>query len=207
MKLGVVCVVVGLLSLVLSLAAQNSGSSPASAQVPPLVNFSGVLTDVNGKPFTVTVGVTFSLYEDQQAGAPLWLETQNVKPNSAGHYTVTLGSTTSQGIPANIFASGQARWLGVQAQGQAEQPRVLLMSVPYALKALDAETIGGRPASSFMLAPAATKAGTSPGSPDSTITGSGTADYLPVFTGTSTIGNSKVYQNASGEVGINTTSP
>ena len=46
---------------------------------------------------------------------------------------VALGSTSSQGLPANVFASGEARWLGVQVQGQAEQPRVLLMSVPYAL--------------------------------------------------------------------------
>jgi trimeric autotransporter adhesin len=184
------------------------GQQPASAPVPPLVNFSGVLTEVNGKPLASTVGVTFALYKDQQDGALLWLETQTVKPNSAGHYTVTLGSTASQGIPANIFASGEARWLGVQVQGQAEQPRVLLMSVPYALKALDAETIGGRPASSFMLAP------TAPGSsakdenlPPGTITGSGTADFVPMFTGTTTIGNSKIFQTVKGDVGINTTTP
>src|SRR5271154_7177027 len=152
MKLRIGCVLVGFLSLVLSLAAQTSGNSPASAQVPPLVNFSGVLTDINGKPLTAAVGVTFSLYKDQQGGAPLWLETQNVKPNSTGHYTVTLGSTTSQGIPANIFASGEARWLGTQVQGQAEQPRVLLVSAPYALKAGDAETLGGLPPSAFVLA-------------------------------------------------------
>ena len=59
MELRIGCVLVGFLSLVLSLAAQTSGSGPASALVPPLVNFSGVLTDVDGKPLTVTVGVTF----------------------------------------------------------------------------------------------------------------------------------------------------
>src|ERR1022692_92548 len=201
LKLFVTVAVLTLCSIPISRAQQ------VSPVVPPLVTFSGLLMDANHKPLTGTVGVTFALYSSEQGGSPLWLETQNVKPDNTGQYTVMLGSSTSHGLPAELFASGEARWLGVQAQGQAEQPRVLLMSVPYALKALDAETIGGRPASSFMLAPAATKAGTSPGSPDSTITGSGTADYLPVFTGTSTIGNSKVYQNASGEVGINTTSP
>src|SRR5277367_6426938 len=189
MKLRIGCVLVGFLSLVLSLAAQTPGNGPASAQVPPLLNFSGVLTDVNGKPFTVTVGVTFSLYKDQQGGAPLWLETQDVKPNSAGHYTVTLGSTTSQGIPANIFASGEARWLGTQVQGQAEQPRVLLVSAPYALKAGDAETVGGRPASSFMLAPTALSGSAKDENlPPGTITGSGTADFIPMFTGVTKIG-------------------
>jgi hypothetical protein len=202
-----VCVFLMLACCVLPLAAQQPPATSANLAVPTMVNFSGALADVNGKPLTGTVGVTFYLYREAQGGAPLWMETQNVQAGKAGNYTVALGSTSSQGLPANVFASGEARWLGVQAQGQTEQPRVLLMSVPYALKALDAETIGGRPASSFMLAPATAKAGTSPGSPSSTITGSGTADYLPVFTGTTTIGNSKVYQNPSGDIGINTTSP
>jgi len=75
-----------------------------------------------------------------------------VTADKTGRYSTTLGSTTSQGIPSAVFASGEARWLGVQAQGEAEQPRTLLMSVPYALKALDAETIGGKPLSALQLA-------------------------------------------------------
>ncbi len=107
MKRRVVCLVVGFLLSGLSMAAQTSGSSTAPAQVPPpLVNFSGVLTDVNGKPLTSVVGVTFALYQEQQGGSPLWLETQNVTPNSAGRYTAALGSATSRGIPANLFATG-----------------------------------------------------------------------------------------------------
>jgi hypothetical protein len=120
--------------------------------VPPLVNFSGVLSDVNGKPLSGVVGVTFAFYKDSQGGAPLWLETQNVYPDKSGRYTVTLGSSKSSGIPSELFAAGEARWLGVQAQGQAEQSRVLLLSVPYALKASDAETLGGKPASAYALA-------------------------------------------------------
>ena len=133
-------------SLALLIAA---GSLPTSAQqqgattnvvVPPLVNFSGVLADVNGKPLTGVVGVTFYLYQEQQGGTPLWMETQNVYADKTGHYKVMLGSTTSTGIPAELFANGEARWLAVQPQGEAEQARVMLLSVPYALKAGDAET-------------------------------------------------------------------
>jgi len=43
-----------------------------------------------------------------------------------------------------MFASGQARGLEVQAEGQEPQPRVMLLSVPYALKAGDAQTLGGQ---------------------------------------------------------------
>ena len=216
MKVRLGCVLVGFLSLVLSVAAQTSGSSSTSAQAPPpLVNFSGVLTDVNSKPLTGVVGVTFSLYQEQQGGSPLWLETQNVRPNSTGHYTVLLGSTTSQGLPTSIFASGEAHWLGVQVQGQEEQPRVLLVSAPYALKAGDAETIGGLPPSAFVLAPPASPSGKSSGesptiSATTNVGGSGTTDYIPLWTSGFILGDSALFQSGSGNtatVGINTTTP
>ena len=205
MKLSTTCVIVGFLSLVLSLAAQTSGSGPASAPVPPLVNFSGVLSDVNGKALTGAVGVTFSLYKDQQGGAPLWLETQNVKPNSAGHYTVTLGSTTSQGIPANLFTSGEARWLGAQVQGQSEQPRVQLVSAPYALKAGDAATLGGKPASAFLAASANAASGNSVIT--DSVTGGGKKDYVPLWLSKTKLGKSNLFQSAAGDLGIGTTTP
>jgi hypothetical protein len=45
------------------------------------VNFSGVLTDLNGKPLSGVVGVTFLLYSEQTGGIALWLETQNIYPD------------------------------------------------------------------------------------------------------------------------------
>ncbi len=184
--------------------AQQSVAVATDAIVPPLVNFSGVLTDVNGKPLTGVVGVTFFLYKDQQGGSPLWLETQNAKPNSTGHYTVMLGSTTSQGIPANIFASGEARWLGVQVQGQAEQARVLLVSAPYALKAGDAETLGGKPASAFMAASGNAASSNGPGS---AVTGTGKKDFVPLWLSTTKLGSSNLFQSTAGDLGIGTTTP
>jgi hypothetical protein len=74
--------------------AQSTNSTP-SPVVPPLVKFNGVLTDVNSKALTGTVGVTFSLYNEAQGGSALWVETQNVTPDKAGHYSVMLGSTTT----------------------------------------------------------------------------------------------------------------
>jgi hypothetical protein len=132
--------------------APISGAQQQSAIVPTLVNFSSVLTDLDGKPLTNITGVTFLLYQEENGGTPLWMETQNVQPDSTGRYSVTLGSTTSTGMPADLFVAGEARWLGVQPQGQPGQPRIMLLSVPYALKAGDAETLGGRPASAYALA-------------------------------------------------------
>ena len=150
-----------LICCVLPLTAQRAAS--ADSVVPAVVKFTGTLSDVEGKPLAGTVGVTFMLYKEQTGGAPLWIETQNVQADKNGHYSVMLGSATSHGLPLEVFVAGEARWLGVQPSGQAEQPRTLLLSVPYALKALDAETLGGRPASAFMSAPSSGAAtGTGP---------------------------------------------
>jgi hypothetical protein len=199
------CAVVLMLCCAVPMSAQQAAAT--TTVVPQIVKFSGTLTDAKGAPLTGTVGATFALYQSEQGGSALWVETQNVTPDKAGHYTVTLGSTTSQGIPASVFANGEARWLGVQVQGEAEKPRTLLMSVPYALKALDAETIGGKPASSFMLTPQA-GGKSAPGKlPPGTITGSGTADFIPRFTGATTLGNSNLFETVGGNVGIATTTP
>ncbi len=169
-------------------------------------------------------GITFALYAEQTGGAPLWQETQNVTADSAGHYTALLGATKSEGLAAELFTSEQAHWVGVQVQGQIEQPRVLLVSAPYALKAGDAETIGGLPPSAFVLAApwasgSATAGGTTPSTArsdpapaaatDVTTTG-GTAGFLPLFNGSSTIVDSVVVQSGTGstaKIGINAATP
>jgi hypothetical protein len=230
MKLRIGCVVVGFLSLVLSMAAQTSSSSLASAQVPPpLIQFSNVATDEGGSTLSGVVSITFSLYNAQQGGEALWTETQNnIQLDPTGHYSVQLGITQPNGVPTTLFTTGEAHWLGVQIAGQAGQPRVLLLSVPYALKAGDAATIGGLPPSAFVLAappngvatpsgaaPAyatesATEQSVSPATATDVTTTGGTVDFLPVFNGTSTIIDSVVFQSGTGstaKIGINTTTP
>ena len=122
MKLRVILLTV--VFLVVSLAAQSQmAQDPStSAQVLRLVKVSGALNDGTGKALIGIVGVTFSLYKDQEGGAALWPETQNVKADSNGRDSVSLGVRNPEGLPADLFAAGQARWLGVRASGQAEQP-------------------------------------------------------------------------------------
>jgi hypothetical protein len=194
-------------------------ASVATAPVPNLVSFSGTLTNSAGQPIDSLSGVTFSLYAEEQGGAPLWLETQNVQADSKGNYAVQLGATKPEGLPQELFTSGAARWLGVRVNGGEEQPRVLLLSVPYALKAADAQTLGGLPASAFMLSGATTAAGSTATSPASVpadistavVSGTGTTDFVPLWTNsTGALGNSILFQSGTGttaKVGINTTSP
>ncbi len=130
-----------------------SAQQTSTRAVPNLIGYGGMLKDAKGIALSgTTAGVTFAIYKQQEGGAPVWLETQNVTPDASGRYSVLLGSTTATGLPSDLFSQQEQRWLGIQVQGQPEQPRVLLVSVPYAINAHDAETLGGLPASAFVKA-------------------------------------------------------
>jgi hypothetical protein len=200
-------------------AGAQAQSASKSSVVPQLVSFSGKATDVEGKVFSGVAGVTFAIYKDQYEGAPLWIETQSVSVDSKGNYSVQLGATKPEGLPVELFASGEARWLGVRINGAGEQPRVLLLSVPYALKAADAQTLGGLPASAFVLAaPSSTASPGAASAPSSNsvtpanaaVTGLGTVNSVPLWDTTSDIVSSAIFQTGSGtaaKIGINTATP
>ena len=207
-----VLIISGTLSL---MAQSNTGSV-----VPRLMKYSGKAVDAQGKTFTGVVGITFAIYKDQTDGAPLWLETQNVQADAKGNYSAQLGATKSEGMALDLFSSGEARWLGVIVNGGEEQPRVLLLSVPYALKAADADTLGGLPASAFVQnAPIAnstattttTQAGTATARPLATgttpvTTAGGMTNKLAKFDAKADITNSLIFDNGT-NVGIGNTAP
>jgi hypothetical protein len=202
-----------------STAQQNA--TAASATVPPLIPFSSVASDEGGGSLSGVVNITFSLYAAQQGGAPLWTEAQNnIQLDATGHYSVQLGITKPNGVPTTLFTTGEARWLGVRIAEQVEQPRVLLLSVPYALKAGDAATVGGLPPSAFVLAAPLSGVNPTPGAepgtgqgappPSGDVTGTGKVDYLPLWDSTSDIISSVLFQKGTGntaKIGINTATP
>ena len=242
-----------LLALSPILAASSAVASPqesariqqsADEAVPRLVQFSGTLSpkDSTSRPMSGAASVTFAIYAEQDGGTALWSETQNVLADANGRYSVVLGAASANGVPANLFGTGEPRWLGVTVARQPEMPRVLLASVPYALKAQDAETLGGLPASSYVTtrqlaavsgshvvaAPATAIVATSQSAntvepsqsaantgadaasqsvTQATVSGTGTAQFLPLWTSGSNLGNSKMFQSAGGFIGINTTTP
>ncbi len=145
-----------------TLTSPSFAQQAATVVVPSLIRYGGTVKDALGAPLaSSTVGVTFAIYARQEGGAAVWMETQSVTTDASGNYSVLLGSTTATGLPNDLFSQQEQRWLGVQVQGQPEQPRVLMVSVPYAFKAHDAETLGGKSASDFVLANGATSAANS----------------------------------------------
>ena len=143
-----------LMSGALALAQGEPGSPPpaSTVTVPRLIRIRGAVRDDGGKPLSGSIGITFALYTDENDKAPVWQESQSLQLDSTGRYSALLGASNEAGLPQDVFSAGEARWLGVRPDGQAEQPRILLLSVAYALKAADADMLGGKPASAFVLA-------------------------------------------------------
>ncbi len=205
------------------LYAQTAQAGPT---VPRIIRVANVFRPANGYAISPVESVTLAVYGQERGGDPLWTETQNINVDQEGHYSLLVGSSSPEGVPADLFASGEPRWLGVQFNrpAEAEQARVLLVSVPYALKAADAQMLGGRPASAYVLAspttgaegslnvntaagnskPASTgKVQTNAGTPQ---VANGTAGFIAQFINSTDLGNSALF-SSGGNIGIGTTNP
>jgi trimeric autotransporter adhesin len=216
-----------------SAIVQSAPGAGAQASVPRLVQFSGTLKDATARPVAGVASVSFAIYAEQDGGTALWSETQNVLADANGHFNVLLGAATANGVPAELFGTGQSRWLAVTIAHQQEMPRVLLASVPYALKAADADTLGGLPASAYVTTQSLAASGgasrptsvathttiiaagapqESPAVAPAVIppSGMGTAGYIAIWAATTVLDDSALFQSGSGttaKIGIDTGTP
>jgi hypothetical protein len=177
--------------------------------IPQQMRFGGTAPNRAGD----TVEAVFRIYAAPQGGEPLWTETQQITIDAKGKYSVLLGAATHGGLPQTLFAGGQARWLGVSIERAEELPRSPLTSVAYAMKAGDAETVGGIGAGRFVTQEQLTALSRTVAAqtaqavlPDMTPAGSGTANYLPIWSNSTTLGDSMVYQSGK-NIGVGTVNP
>src|SRR5262245_2145814 len=201
------------LVLVPSAIAAQSSQSVSSAAVPRLIEVTGVFRPADGLPAGPVETVTLSIYADEEGGVPLWQETQTIAMDAQGRYSLLLGATSPDGIPAAVFGS-EAHWLGTRFERarEVEGSRMRLTSVPYAIRAADADTLGGRPPSAYVLAPSA--GGTASAEATAVEPGGsanavlpGTADFLAKYVNSVDVGSSSVFELAGGAIGMRTTTP
>lgn len=156
----------------------------------------------------------FAVYDEETGGNLLWEEVQTAAVDAAGNFTVFLGGTSSDGLPVALFANGAPRWLSVEQAGTAAGPRVLLAAVPYAVSAANATSLGGRPATDYLLTPqaraaAAAAAGTSAAAADREplpLVNNGTANFIGKFFNNVDLINSQLFDNGT-NVGVGTSNP
>jgi len=157
--------------------------SSAAAQVPKLISYQGRLSDSFGSPINGTRNITFNLYTTQTGGSPIWTETQNNVPISNGLYNVMLGSVNP--FPPSVDFS-QQYWLGVTVEGTPEMtPRYKLGSSPYALNLSSLGAANGQ-----ILKWNASTSKWVPANDSTGVTGSGTTNKIPIWTGSTTLGDS-----------------
>ncbi len=117
-------------AMVLLLASIAQG-----AAVPQKINYQAVLLDEVGDPVTDPVNLTFSIYDQETGGSPLWTQTLNgVQPDANGQFSVILGEDMNW-ITHDVLTGGQL-WLGIQVQGDAEEmsPRTEMVSAAYSFR-------------------------------------------------------------------------
>src|SRR3954470_20654401 len=197
--------------LVSSVMASAQSAQSSSTSVPRLINITGVFRPADGQPPATVESVTLSIYPDQEGGVPLWQETQTVTLDDRGRYSLLLGAAQTGGIPPELFGSTEAHWLGTRFEraGEVEGARVRLTSVPYALRAANADTHGGGPASDYVVVHDAkgNRAGTQSDTAAPAAEQPGAPNFLAKYVSATDVGPSTLLYDNGANVGLGTITP
>ena len=111
-----------------------------AGEFPTTVKFEGSLPDSKGKAYAGPATMVFSLYTTDTGGAAIWQEIQNIDIDN-NRFSVELGATTA----LNFQDFNAVLYLGYAVDGQPEAtPRQQLPLSAYSVRAMDADTVGGK---------------------------------------------------------------
>jgi hypothetical protein len=181
--------------------------------IPETINYQGILKDASG--VVVPNGaytLAFKLYDVESGGTAIWSESKLITVTN-GIINTQLGSVT----PISPATFNAALWLGITvATGSELTPRIALTSVPYSfytmnvadgqvVKSLNGlkDNVNLVAGSNVTITPSGNDLTISATGGGTGIGGSGTANYLPLFTNGTTLGNSIINQSGN-TLGINT---
>ncbi|MCK5833796.1 hypothetical protein KAH81_09025, partial [bacterium] len=107
--------------------------------IPETMNYQGKLTSLDGVAFEGVLTVTFSIYDVETSGFPLWTENQDVT-FVKGLFDVQLGSM----VPLSDFLDfSDEYFIEIAIGGDVLNPRQPLTTVPYAFRAAIADSVVG----------------------------------------------------------------
>jgi len=109
--------------------------SLATADIPKLINYQGMLTNSSGEPLNGTFDTFFRIYNAASLGDKRWEENHSSLSVNQGLFNVILGSQ-SGGIDLDF---SEEYWLEVEVEGEV-MPRIQFASVGYAYRASIADS-------------------------------------------------------------------
>ena len=116
-------------------------ASMCRADVPLLLNYQAALEMSEATRQDSTVQVSFAIYASSAGGTEIWAETHHLTLVD-GRFHVLLGGVTPL---AHTLFSSPDRYLGVRIGDDTELvPRQRIVSVAYAIRAVDADDVSGR---------------------------------------------------------------
>ena len=108
----------------------------ALAEVPKVINYQAKLTDADGVALNGDYDITFSIWDAATGGACVWgPETHSSVTVTNGLFDVQLGTITTLDIDFS-----DSLWIEVEVEGVTLGPREKLGTVPYAFRAIYADT-------------------------------------------------------------------
>jgi hypothetical protein len=120
------------LTLILTLAVATG----ILADLPKTLNYNGKLTSADGNVINDDVDIIFRIFNIESGGAALWSESHSDVPITNGLFSITLGET--EGID---IAFDTPYWIELQVDGEILAPREKMASVPYAFRAIKADSV------------------------------------------------------------------
>ncbi len=168
--------------ITLSFLAFAASLMIASAQAPAQFNYQGIARNTAGAPLaSQPVSMRISIHDLSATGTIVFQETHNTTTNAYGLYNVAIGGgTATVGTLAGVNWGAGAKFVQVE------------------IDAAGGTSYTDLGASQLLSVPYAMHAGNAGVS--------GTLNYVPKFTATG-VGNSTIFENAAGKIGIGTTTP
>lgn len=123
------------MKIFITCAALILSASLLPADVPHLINYQGLLTDINGNVVSGSKSISIAVFDAPTAGTQLYSESIGSVPVQNGVYSFQFGSGPEF---ATALSTGTQHWLEVTIDTIAQTPRERLVSVPFALKAATA---------------------------------------------------------------------
>jgi hypothetical protein len=128
------------------------GLAASASAAPGTISFAARLAE-DGVPVTGSHALEFRLFAGPMGGTAVWTEIRGgVTIPADGLLYLELGAVTP--LDATLF-DGTAKYLEITIDGVPSEPRIAIVSVPYAIRAgmaTDAELLDGHPASDFLYA-------------------------------------------------------